>query len=153
MFFWNSLAFSVIHKMFAIWSLVPLPRGATQSSRSGGAAVRRYPSSKIRSSGCTINQNAIWPEQYVCFLWQNTEKSQLLSVIVVTKGDVSVSCIPRIKFSHQTKVWLQIIKFSFSDWLCEFFKYASTFRSHYFHFHITWNHLPVQKQLELDIEQ
>ena len=27
------------------------PRGATPSSRSGGAAVRRYPSSKVRSSG------------------------------------------------------------------------------------------------------
>ena len=25
MFFWNSLAFSMIHRMLAIWSLVPLP--------------------------------------------------------------------------------------------------------------------------------
>ena len=25
MFFWNSLAFSIIHRMLAIWSLVPLP--------------------------------------------------------------------------------------------------------------------------------
>ena len=30
------------------------PRGATQRSRSGGVVVRRYPSSKVRSSGCTL---------------------------------------------------------------------------------------------------
>ena len=30
------------------------PRGATPRSRSGGAAVRRYPSSKVRSSGCAL---------------------------------------------------------------------------------------------------
>ena len=30
------------------------PRGATPHSRSGGAAVRKYPSSKVRSSGCTL---------------------------------------------------------------------------------------------------
>ena len=30
------------------------PRGATTRSRTGGAAVRRYPSSKVRSSGCTL---------------------------------------------------------------------------------------------------
>ena len=30
------------------------PRGATPHSRSGGAAVRRYPSSKVRSSGCAL---------------------------------------------------------------------------------------------------
>ena len=30
------------------------PRGATPHSRSGGAAVRRYPLSKVRSSGCTL---------------------------------------------------------------------------------------------------
>ena len=30
------------------------PRGATPHSRSGGAVVRRYPSSKVRSSGCTL---------------------------------------------------------------------------------------------------
>ena len=30
------------------------PRGATPHSRSGGGAVRRYPSSKIRSSGCAL---------------------------------------------------------------------------------------------------
>ena len=30
------------------------PRGATPHSRSGGAAVRRYPSSKVRSSGCGL---------------------------------------------------------------------------------------------------
>ena len=30
------------------------PRGATPCSRSGGAVVRRYPSSKVRSSGCTL---------------------------------------------------------------------------------------------------
>ena len=29
-------------------------RGATPHSRSGGAAVRRYPSSKVRSSGCAL---------------------------------------------------------------------------------------------------
>ena len=29
------------------------PRGATPRSRSGGVAVRRYPSSKVRSSSCT----------------------------------------------------------------------------------------------------
>ena len=29
-------------------------RGATPCSRSGGAAVRRYPSSKVRSSGCAL---------------------------------------------------------------------------------------------------
>ena len=29
-------------------------RGATPRSRSGGAAVRRYPSSKVRSSGCAL---------------------------------------------------------------------------------------------------
>ena len=29
-------------------------RGATPRSRSGGAVVRRYPSSKVRSSGCTL---------------------------------------------------------------------------------------------------
>ena len=29
-------------------------RGATPRSRSEGAAVRRYPSSKVRSSGCTL---------------------------------------------------------------------------------------------------
>ena len=30
------------------------PRGATPHSRSGGAAMRRYPSSKVRSSSCTL---------------------------------------------------------------------------------------------------
>ena len=30
------------------------PKGATPSSKSGGAAVRRYPSSKVRSSTCTL---------------------------------------------------------------------------------------------------
>ena len=30
------------------------PRGAIPRSRSGGAAVRRYPSSKVRSSGCAL---------------------------------------------------------------------------------------------------
>ena len=30
------------------------PRGATPRSRSGGAAVRRYPWSKVRSSGCSL---------------------------------------------------------------------------------------------------
>ena len=30
------------------------PRGATPHSRSGGAAVRRYPLSKVRSSGCAL---------------------------------------------------------------------------------------------------
>ena len=29
-------------------------RGATPHSRSGGAVVRRYPSSKVRSNGCTL---------------------------------------------------------------------------------------------------
>ena len=29
-------------------------RGATPRSRTGGAAVRRYPSSKVRSSGCAL---------------------------------------------------------------------------------------------------
>ena len=31
------------------------PRGATPCSRSGGAAMRIYPSSKVRSSGCTYH--------------------------------------------------------------------------------------------------
>ena len=30
------------------------PRGAVPRSRSGGAAVRRYPLSKVRSSGCAL---------------------------------------------------------------------------------------------------
>ena len=30
------------------------PRGSTSHSRSGGAAVRRYPSSKVRSRGCAL---------------------------------------------------------------------------------------------------
>ena len=30
------------------------PRGTTPHSRSGGVAVRRYPLSKVRSSGCTL---------------------------------------------------------------------------------------------------
>ena len=30
------------------------PRGATQCSRSGGAAVRRYPSFKVRSNCCAL---------------------------------------------------------------------------------------------------
>ena len=30
------------------------PRGVIPHSRSGGVAVRRYPSSKVRSSGCTL---------------------------------------------------------------------------------------------------
>ena len=30
------------------------PREATPRSRSGGLMVRRYPSSKVRSSGCTL---------------------------------------------------------------------------------------------------
>ena len=30
------------------------PRGAIPRSRSGGAAVRRYPLSKVRSSGCAL---------------------------------------------------------------------------------------------------
>ena len=29
-------------------------RGATPPSRSGGVAVKRYPSSKVRSSGCAL---------------------------------------------------------------------------------------------------
>jgi len=30
------------------------PRGATPRSRSEGEAVRRYPSSKVKSSGCAL---------------------------------------------------------------------------------------------------
>ena len=30
------------------------PRGATPRSRSGGVAVRRYPSSTVKSSGCAL---------------------------------------------------------------------------------------------------
>ena len=30
------------------------PRGATPHSRSGGVAVRRYPLSKVKSSGCAL---------------------------------------------------------------------------------------------------
>ena len=30
------------------------PRGATPRSRSGGAALKRYPSSKVRNSGCPL---------------------------------------------------------------------------------------------------
>ena len=30
------------------------PKGAIPHSRSGGVAVRKYPSSKVRSSGCTL---------------------------------------------------------------------------------------------------
>ena len=30
------------------------PRGATPHSRSGGVAVRRYASSKVRSNGCAL---------------------------------------------------------------------------------------------------
>ena len=51
MFFWNSLAFSMIQRMLAIWSLIPLPflkphgtqarqRGATPHPRSGAEAGR-----------------------------------------------------------------------------------------------------------------
>ena len=32
------------------------PVGATTHSRSGGVAVRRYPPSKVRSSGCALLQ-------------------------------------------------------------------------------------------------
>ena len=35
------------------------PRGATPHPRSGGAAVRRYPSSKVRSSGCWSSREEI----------------------------------------------------------------------------------------------
>ena len=41
-------------------------RGATPRSRSGGAAVRRYPSSKVRSSGCTLLEQ----------LWRDTPRSR-----------------------------------------------------------------------------
>ena len=33
MFFWNSLPFSVIQRMLAIWSLVPLPFHAREAKR------------------------------------------------------------------------------------------------------------------------
>ena len=40
------------------------PRGAIPHSRSGGAVVRRYPSPKVRSSGCTLLEQ----------LWRNTPR-------------------------------------------------------------------------------
>ena len=40
------------------------PRGAIPRSRSGGAVVRRYPSSKVRSNGCTLLEQ----------LWRDTPR-------------------------------------------------------------------------------
>ena len=43
-----------IQRALAAWAGVGGQRGATLLSRSGGAAVRRYPSSKVRSRGCAL---------------------------------------------------------------------------------------------------
>ena len=42
-----------IQGMVAVWAQEG-PRGAIPCLRSGGVAVRRYPASKVRSSGCTL---------------------------------------------------------------------------------------------------
>ena len=39
-------------------------RGATPRSRSGGAAMRRYPSSKVRSSSCTLLEQ-LWRDTHI----------------------------------------------------------------------------------------
>ena len=40
------------------------PRGATPRSRSGGAVVRRYPLSKVRSSGCALLEQP-WRDTHI----------------------------------------------------------------------------------------
>ena len=39
---------------YCSWAGAEGPRGVIPCSRSGGAALRRYPSSKVRSSGCVL---------------------------------------------------------------------------------------------------
>ena len=49
-YFWISIQHTLNQALKEIFALLCGPRGATPGSRSGGAAVRRYPSSKVRSS-------------------------------------------------------------------------------------------------------
>ena len=55
-----AFCFSSLHSYLCTGGL----RGATPHSRSGGAAVRRYPSSKVRSSSCALLEQ----------LWRDTPR-------------------------------------------------------------------------------
>ena len=50
----HSVIFEIASKYCILDSFVGGLRGVTPHSRLGGAAVRRYPSSKVRSSGCAL---------------------------------------------------------------------------------------------------
>ena len=71
MFFWNSLAFSVIQQMLAIWSLVPLPfqiqleHLGVLSSRTGLENFEYYFSSVWDESDCVV----VWAFFGIAFFW------------------------------------------------------------------------------------
>ena len=46
--------FNMVHKINMVPTGAGGPRGAIPRLKSGGAVVRRYPSSKVRSSGCAL---------------------------------------------------------------------------------------------------
>ena len=77
MFFWNSLAFSMIQQMLAIWSLVPLPflkpawtSGSSQFMYSWSLAWRIL---SITSMWDECNCAVVWAFFGIVFLWDRNE--------------------------------------------------------------------------------
>ena len=78
MFFWNSLAFSLIQRMLAIWSLVPLPflKPAWTSGSSGQVLLKpglenfeHYFTSMWDECNCVV----VWAFFGIAFLWDENE--------------------------------------------------------------------------------
>ena len=78
MFFWNSLFFLMIHRMLAIWSLVPLPflkpawtSGSSDSriAEAGLENFEHYFTSVWNESNCVV----VWTFFAIAFLWDWNE--------------------------------------------------------------------------------
>ena len=83
MFFWNSLAFSMIQQMLAIWSLVPLPflkpawtSGSSQFTKCWSLAWRIL---SITSMWDECNCAVVWAFFGIVFLWDRNENWLLQS--------------------------------------------------------------------------
>ena len=80
MFFWNSLAFSMIQQMLAIWSLVPLPfikpawtSGSSRFMYCWRLAWRILSITLLAWDEC--NHAVVWAFFGIASLWENSSKS------------------------------------------------------------------------------
>ena len=69
MFFWNSLAFSVIQWMLATWTLVPLPSCTVETQLEG---FWHHLTSMWHECNCTV----VWTFFGIAFLWDWSENWQ-----------------------------------------------------------------------------